>query len=239
MAAGLTLGHVSTHHSRLEIVWVSAACAAITVYLLVLLYYVLKDRHLVLMGYLSQLPAVFIMLFLPYNWYTSVGGYGAIRASYLKKTRLPVWAYILILISALALRPTYPLLLGVSFGAQMLAEVERINAERGGSLQIGMGIDYGEVVFAPVGSAIRLEYTAIGDAANTASRIESATKQCNVPIPCSESVRAALPAHKGYAAMAQALLPGKAERVSMFTLSGTERFAAKVPTGRKRLDIIS
>ncbi|MBN8219876.1 MAG: adenylate/guanylate cyclase domain-containing protein [Spirochaetes bacterium] len=115
MAAGLTLGHISTHHSKLEVVWVSGATAMITVYLLILLYYILKDRHLLLMGYLSQLPAIFIMVFLPYTWYTSVGGYANVPATYLMKTSLPIWAYILILISGLALRPAYPLIVAGGF----------------------------------------------------------------------------------------------------------------------------
>lgn len=115
MAAGLTLGHISTHHSSLEIVWVGGASAIITVYLLILLYYILKDRQIVLMGYLSQVPAIFIMAFLPYTWYTSVGGYAQVPATYLLKTSLPIWAYILILMSGLALRPAYPLLVAGGF----------------------------------------------------------------------------------------------------------------------------
>lgn len=117
MAAGLTVGHISTHHSVMEVVWVAAASATITVYLLILLFYIVKDRYLLLMGYLSQLPSIFIMVFLPYTWYTSVGGYDNVPATYLMKTSLPVWAYILILISGLALRPAYPLIIAGGFVA--------------------------------------------------------------------------------------------------------------------------
>ncbi|MFO1470470.1 MAG: adenylate/guanylate cyclase domain-containing protein [Turneriella sp.] len=115
MAAGLALGHISTHHSIMEVVWVSAASGLITLYLLILFWYAWKDRHLTTIGYLSQLPSIFIMVFLPYTWYTSVGGYASVPATYLLKTSLPVWVYILILISGLALRPAYPLILTGAF----------------------------------------------------------------------------------------------------------------------------
>ncbi|AFM11491.1 hypothetical protein [Turneriella parva] len=115
MAAGLALGHLSTHHSELEVLWVALASGGITLYLLVLFWYVYHDRYLTTMGYLSQLPSVFILIFLPYTWYTSVGGYELVPASYLMKTSLPVWAYLMILISGLALRPAYPLILAAAF----------------------------------------------------------------------------------------------------------------------------
>jgi adenylate cyclase len=115
MAAGLALGHISTHHSILEVVWVSAASAAIAIYLLILFWYVYNNRYLTTIGYLSQLPSIFIMAFLPYTWYTSVGGYSLVPATYLLKTSLPVWAYIFILISGLALRPAYPLILAAAY----------------------------------------------------------------------------------------------------------------------------
>jgi len=392
MAAGLTLGHISTHHSVMEVVWVAGASATITVYLLILLYYIVKDRHLVLMGYLSQLPSIFIMIFLPYTWYTSVGGYENVPATYLLKTSLPIWAYILILISGLVLRPAYPLIIAGGFvaiwitmftialrdprtiltadfiqnafsaaiipgyvnmfalgglliglilawithsyrksihqaaklevatnelgryfspavrdtivaqqvdfggvrleaavlfsdirgftalseklsaeetmrflrayhermveviyrhggtvdkfigdgimvtfgtphpapddaeravrcGAEMLAEVKKMNTDLGSSIRIGVGIDYGQLVVGNVGSANRLEYTVIGDIVNTASRIESATKEYSTDLLFSETVQKSLPKSLATVLVSEVELRGKSLPMRLFTLA--------------------
>ena len=64
-----------------------------------------------------------------------------------------------------------------------MAELNKeLQAEGLPEIAIGIGINTGEAVIGNMGSASRFDYTAIGDAVNTAARLESATKELKVNI---------------------------------------------------------
>jgi PAS domain S-box-containing protein len=58
-----------------------------------------------------------------------------------------------------------------------------------GDLEIGIGLDSGSVVAGNVGGGGRLDFTVIGDAVNTAARIEAATRITGDPILISDQTR--------------------------------------------------
>jgi len=56
------------------------------------------------------------------------------------------------------------------------------------SVKVGIGIHHGRVFAGVVGSDTRLEFTALGDAVNTAARLEQLTKEANMAIIASHAV---------------------------------------------------
>ncbi len=62
-------------------------------------------------------------------------------------------------------------------------------------LEVGVGIDGGEVFYGNIGSTERMTNTVIGDNVNSASRLEGLTRVYRVPVICSEFVKDEVLAH--------------------------------------------
>lgn len=104
-----------------------------------------------------------------------------------------------------------------------LATLNEARVSRGlAALGMGIGIHTGEVVLGNIGApGRRLELTVIGDAANTASRLESATKELGVPLVVSDSTRMLLPADvaSGFRTLGDVSVRGRKETIRVCTFS--------------------
>jgi adenylate cyclase len=70
-----------------------------------------------------------------------------------------------------------------------LAELnQELKSEGYPALTIGMGLNYGPLISGNIGSEERMEYTVIGDTVNTASRIESLTKEMGTDLLVSKEI---------------------------------------------------
>jgi adenylate cyclase len=109
----------------------------------------------------------------------------------------------------------------VGIALSMTQALERLNNQWQGDshrkkLQMGIGIDHGVVVVGNVGHPKRMEFTVLGDAVNTASRIESATKYYKVPILVSESVYELTKGFYLYRWVDRVQLRGKSKPITLY-----------------------
>jgi adenylate cyclase len=105
---------------------------------------------------------------------------------------------------------------------EKLAELNERRAKRGDfPLKIGMGLNSGEVIVGNIGSQSRMEYTVIGDTVNTASRMESLTKEFETDFLVNESTKNLLDKETfSFTEPMFASAKGKAEKIQIFGCKG-------------------
>jgi len=116
----------------------------------------------------------------------------------------------------------------------MLSTLERLNERRRArgeaALRIGIGLHTGPAVVGDIGSPDhRLEFTAIGDTVNVASRIEGLTKTAGVPLLISAATRQQAGERYHYRAMTPLPVRGKSEPMTTYVPVATPAAAPVAP----------
>ena len=108
----------------------------------------------------------------------------------------------------------------VSAGRALIQRVRLLNETPGTpALEIGVGIHTGVAVIGSIGAPQRLEYTAIGDTVNLASRVESLTKETKHPLLFTAATYAALAEPPDAQKLAPLHVKGKAEPITVYAAS--------------------
>lgn len=104
----------------------------------------------------------------------------------------------------------------VACAQDMRTAMRMLQKELPEPIAIGIGVNTGEAVIGNMGSDNRFDYSAIGDAVNTAARLESATKEAGVDILIGESTAKKMP--YDLTLLAPIKVKGKAKALKVYTI---------------------
>ncbi len=116
--------------------------------------------------------------------------------------------------------------LAVQTALRMLANLPELNqrwtARGWPALKMGVGINYGEVIFGAVGSEQKAEPTVIGDPVNSASRLEGLTKEYGLDLLIGESVAELVRDAFHLQLVDLVRMKGKTRAMKVYTVHGTK-----------------
>lgn len=119
-------------------------------------------------------------------------------------------------------------------GVALVSVIEEWRSERLAEglppVEAGIGIHYGDVIAGALGDENRLEYTVVGDAVNTAARIERLTADLGTPLLVSADVLAAAPGLKQDLQLAEPiirLLRGRSQPIRLYPLASAAATAGE------------
>jgi len=109
----------------------------------------------------------------------------------------------------------------VEAALDMVAELQKLNegwAREGrlADLDIGIGINTGDMIAGNFGSEAIMSYTVIGDAVNLGARLESLNKQYGTRILISEATKQRLVGRYNFRALGEVVVKGKTQPVAVF-----------------------
>ncbi|MCS7152285.1 MAG: adenylate/guanylate cyclase domain-containing protein [Endomicrobia bacterium] len=114
--------------------------------------------------------------------------------------------------------------LAVNCVIEMIRELERFNTmyqlPTKFQIRIGAGINTGEAIIGNIGSSQLMQYTAVGDTVNIASRLQQLTKEFKTPIILSEFVCNRLNGRIPVVPLGKIKLRGKEKEIEIYTIEG-------------------
>lgn len=117
---------------------------------------------------------------------------------------------------------------------EMQQAMENLRTELSLPFHIGIGLHAGEVIAGKIGSSEKLEFTVIGDAVNTATRLEGLCKGLHAAIVVSRTVLDRLPKMKTslpWTALGEHKLKGKEQAVEVYAIKAADISPAMAALG--------
>lgn len=102
-----------------------------------------------------------------------------------------------------------------------IARIDDLPAALGpAGLKVGIGLNFGDVVYGNIGSSERLDFTVIGPAVNEVARVEALCKVLERPLLTTEAFARALDKTGYLRSLGQHVLRGRREPTEIFTIDG-------------------